>query len=263
MGKIEVLVTTMFQKDTSKYESMNLQTDAIIANQSDDCFYIEERKGDSTVKMVTTNTRGVSRNRNMALAYATAEYVMFADDDQVMVDNYEKVIEDEFRKCPNADAIKFYCESTNQDRPMSFKKPAKLHKADKRELMSAGVHCLAVRREYLLSKNISFQANIGPGEKIICGEDTAFYFDLLTKGARIYATPTFLSYIDQGESSWFNGYTEKYFKSVGYIYSRIYGRMASLAILRRAYRLRGKADYTYKQMVDLMNLGMKEQRARN
>ena len=121
MGKIEVLVTTMFQKDTSKYESMNLQTDAIIANQSDDCFYIEERKGDSTVKMVTTNTRGVSRNRNMALAYATAEYVMFADDDQVMVDNYEKVIEDEFRKCPNADAIKFYCESTNKDRPMSFR----------------------------------------------------------------------------------------------------------------------------------------------
>ena len=263
MGKIEVLVTTMFEKDTSKYESMNLQTDAIIANQSDDCFYIEKRKGDSTVKMITTNTRGVSRNRNIAITYCSGDIIIFADDDQVFVDGYAQTVENEFEKCPNADAIKFYCESTNKDRPMSFKRPAKLHKSNKRELMSAGVHCLAVRREYLLSKNIAFQANIGPGEKIICGEDTAFYFDLLTKGARIYATPTFLSYIDQGESSWFKGYNEKYFKSVGYIYSRTYGRMARLAILRRAYRLWGKTDYTFKQMVNFMNSGMKDQRERN
>ena len=51
MGRLEVLVTTMFEKDESKYESMNLQTDAIIANQSDDCFYIEEKKGEHTVKI--------------------------------------------------------------------------------------------------------------------------------------------------------------------------------------------------------------------
>ena len=33
--KLEVLVTTMHQKDISKYISMNLQTDAVIANQAD------------------------------------------------------------------------------------------------------------------------------------------------------------------------------------------------------------------------------------
>lgn len=263
MGKIEVLVTTMFEKDMSKYESMNLQTDAIIANQSDECFFVEEKRGESRVRMITTNTRGASRNRNIAIMYSSGDLLIFADDDQILVDGYAQIVEDEFKKCPNADAIKFYCESTNEKRPLSFKRPIKLHKASKKELMSAGVHCLAIRKEYLHKNNISFQLNMGPGENIICGEDTAFFRDLLKCGAKIYVTPTFLSYIDQGESSWFKGYTEKYFVSVGYVYSRTYGSIARLAILRRAYRLSGKTDYTFQQMVKLMNSGMKQQREKN
>lgn len=260
MGRLEVLVTTMFEKDESKYESMNLQTDAIIANQSDDCFYIEKRKGDSTVKMITTNTRGVSKNRNMALAFATAEYVMFADDDQVMADGYEEIIKKEFDKCPDADAIKFYCESTNKDRPMSFKKPAKLHRATKKELMSAGVPCLVVKRNFLVNMNFYFQTNLGPGAEYICGEDTVFFSDLMACKAKIYLSPILLSYINQGESSWFKGYNEKYFNSIGYVYSRVYGRLARIAVYRRAFRLKGKTDKSFKDMVNLMMSGVNRQR---
>ena len=146
MSKIQVLVTTMHQADTSKYESMNLQTDAIIANQADNCSYIEEQKGEHTVKMITTNTRGLSVNRNIALMYATADYIMFADDDMNFVDGYEKIIDEEIKKCPKADAIKFYCQSIN--RPLSFKQPKKLKKVGKREIMSAGVVCLVIKRQF-------------------------------------------------------------------------------------------------------------------
>ncbi len=259
MGRLEVLVTTMFEKDTSKYESMNLQTDAIIANQSDDCFFLEEKRGENRVGMITTNTRGLSRNRNMALAYSTAEYVMFADDDQVMEDGYEEIIKKEFEKCPNADGIKFYCESTNKDRPMSFRRPSKLHRAKKKELMSAGVPCLVIKRDFLVNKNIYFQTNLGSGAEYFCGEDSAFFSDLIACKAKIYVSPVLLSYINQGESSWFRGYNEKYFVSIGYVYSRIYGRLALIAICRRALRLRKKTDKSFTEMVKLMMSGAKRQ----
>ena len=43
--KIEVLVTTMHQSDITKYHEMNLQTDAVIANQADRCGYDEYSVG--------------------------------------------------------------------------------------------------------------------------------------------------------------------------------------------------------------------------
>jgi hypothetical protein len=143
---------------------------------------------------------------------------------------------------------------------MSFKKPAKLHRATKRELMSAGVPCLVIRRELLVKKNLFFQSNLGSGAEIICGEDTAFYSDMLALKARIYVTPTLISFIDQGESSWFKGYNEIFFKSLGYVYSRVYGGLAMLAICRRALRLRGKTDKSFKEMIALMRSGAKKQR---
>ena len=41
MSKVEVLVACMHQKDDSLYREMNLQPDAILANQGDEFFYKE------------------------------------------------------------------------------------------------------------------------------------------------------------------------------------------------------------------------------
>ena len=263
MSKIEVLVTSMHQKDTSKYEKMNLQGDAVIANQADDCFYVEEQKGEHTVKMITTNTRGTSINRNLAIMYSNAEYVIFSDDDQVFVDGYEQIIEDEFKKCPKADAIKFYCESTNKKRPLSFKQPSRLKRVGKKEIMSAGVHLLAIKRQFLLDSHLSFQINMGPGKEIYCGEDSAFLSDFIESKGKIYVSPKLLGYVEQTDSSWFEGITERYLNAMGYVYARIYGKLAILAIYRRAYKLRKKVNnFNLLQMIKLMKKGMKQQRVK-
>ncbi len=46
---IEVLATTMHQTDLSKYKEMNLQTDAVLANQTD-CFGYQEEIIDSATE---------------------------------------------------------------------------------------------------------------------------------------------------------------------------------------------------------------------
>ena len=71
--KIEVLVATMNQKDSTIYEKMNLKTDAVFANQADRYEYQCFSKQKSKVKMITTSERGVGKNRNTALMYATGD----------------------------------------------------------------------------------------------------------------------------------------------------------------------------------------------
>ena len=55
MSKLEVLVTTMHQSDFSKFYQMNLQTNAVIANQTDKNEYVEANINGHRVKMVSTN----------------------------------------------------------------------------------------------------------------------------------------------------------------------------------------------------------------
>ena len=57
MQKLQVLVATMGQKDFSKIEEMNIASDVIFANQSDDTKYDEKRFDGYLAKMITTGTR--------------------------------------------------------------------------------------------------------------------------------------------------------------------------------------------------------------
>lgn len=261
MGNLQVLVTSMNQTDTSKYEKMNLQTDAIIANQADGCFFLEEERDGCTVKMITTNTRGLSINRNLAIMYSDAEYIMFADDDQRFVDGYENLIAKELQKCPDADAVKFYCESIN--RPLMYKRPDKLKKAGKSRMMSTGVPCLVVRRSFLVENCLYFQSNLGSGARWFCGEDSAFFSDFYKAKGKLYVSPILLSYVDQGNSTWYEGITERYIESLGYCYSRIYGKLAILAIYRRAFRMqKNTKEFSFASIVAILKRGMNKQRGK-
>lgn len=262
--KVEVLVTTMYQDDMSKYNEMNLQTDAVIANQTSECGFSEQIIDGKTVRLVSTDTRGASLNRNIALTYSKGDIIVFSDDDQCFVDGYEKLIVEAFANCPDADAIKFYCESTNHDRPLSFKRPDRFKKTDKKTLMSAGVHALAVKKFFLDGNNIFFDTRIGPGREIYCGEDSLFLNELLKHKANIYLSPIFLCNIKQEDSSWFKGFDEQFCISVGYIYSCLYGILAPFAALRRAFKAskNKNCNLTLKQLFFVMLKGIKKHRKR-
>lgn len=262
--KIEVLVTTMHQKDASKYAEMNLQTDAVIANQTSNCGFLEQTINGKNVRLVSTDTCGLSVNRNIGLNYLRGDIIVFADDDMVFVDGYEQIIIKTFEACPDADAIKFYCESTNPQRPLSYKKPVEVCKATQKKLMSAGVPGFAIKRDFLLKNPVFFNPVIGSGQKIYCGEDSVFYSNLLKHNANIYLSPILLSYVNQGESSWFKGYDEQFCVSIGYIYSAIYGALAPLAAFRRALResKNQRCNLSFKQLFFTMLKGIKKHRKR-
>ena len=233
---LEVLVTTMHQSDMKKYSEMNIQTAAVIANQADKNAYAEMKIDGHTVKMVTTDTRGLSRNRNIALVYSSSEYIVFSDDDVIFVDDYEKLIEEEFAKHSDAEAIKFYVENIDTVRPLSWKCPATFAKATRRNISSAGVLALVIRSDVLRKLNLFFHESFGAGTENFCGEDTIFLQRMINEGVNFYVSPVKIAEIDQSESSWFTAYDRKYFETAGMVLKTIYPRMAHFIVIRSAYR---------------------------
>ena len=242
--KLEVLVTTMHQSDFSKYLQMNLQTDAVIANQADRNEYAETEINGNTVKWITTDARGVSRNRNIALAHASqnADYILFSDDDLVFNDGYEQMILDEFEKHPEVEAIKFSIHELYQTRKISMRRIERFEKATRRNMSSSGVCGLVIRRNVLSRHNLHFHENFGPGTDNYCGEDTIFLMEMLDKKVRFYRSPIDIAGIDQAESSWFQGHNERYFTTCGMVLGTIYPRLSYLLVIRSAWKAYRRKD---------------------
>ena len=238
MSKVEVLVTTMHQSDLQKFTQMNLQTDAVIANQTDRNGYAEAEIGGHTVKLVSTNTRGTSRNRNIALAHASqdAEYILFSDDDLVFNDGYEQAVLSEFQRHPEAEAIKFNLHDLSATRKISMRRIERFEKATRRNMSSSGVCGLVLRAGALRRCGLHFHEDFGPGTENYCGEDTIFLMELLDKRVPFYRSPVDIAGIDQTVSSRPTGHDERFFTTAGMVIGTIYPRLSRVIVIRSALK---------------------------
>ena len=242
--KTEVLVTTMHQSDLSKYKAMNLQTDAVIANQTDKNEIVEETIDGHKAKLVSTDTRGVSRNRNIALAHSgqNADILVFADDDLVFNDGYEALIVKEFEAHPQADAIKFNLHDLSATRKIAMKRIKRFEKATRRNMSASGVWGVALKTAVLKKHNYKFDERFGPGTAHPNGEDTIFLMKMIDSGVRFYRSPVDIAGIDQTESSWFKGHNAAFFETSGRMIDVIYPRLSRLIVLRSAYKFSRRKD---------------------
>lgn len=261
MSRLEVLVTTMHQSDLEKYTQMNLQTDAVIANQCDTDDYICEVIGGNRVQMISTTSRGVSRNRNIAMAHASqnTEFVVFSDDDLVFDDGYEEKILSEFAKHPEADAIKFNLHDLSSTRKIAMKRIEHFEKATRRNMSSSGVWGVVIKRDILKKDNLHFHENFGPGTDNYCGEDTIFLMELLDKNVKFYRSPVEIAGIDQTESSWFTGHDDRFFTTAGMVLGTIYPRLSYLLIIRSAWKAyrRNDSGMSYSEILSSYYKGIK------
>ena len=236
--KLQVLVTTMYQSDLNIYSKMNLQTDAVIANQGDRNDYLEEVINENIVQLVSTKTRGLSRNRNIALAHASqsADLILFSDDDLVFGNDYEKLIIEEFEKHPYAEAMKFNLHDLSETKKISMKRIKSFERCTRRNMSSSGMCGVVIKTQALKRIGLHFHDNFGTGTENYCGEDTIFLQTLINKKVKFYRSPVDIAGIDQTESTWFEGFDEKYFTVTGKVLATIYPRLAILIALRSAYR---------------------------
>jgi len=259
MSNVQVLVACMHQKDDSLYNEMNLQTDAILANQCDEYsyrVYIEDNG--SKVQLVSTFDRGVGKNRNKALMNSSGKYLMFSDQDMVYVDGYEKIVEEAFAKCPKADMIVFNLEYLNRFTP-ARKENNRIKKVHIWNCMRYGTARVVVRKSAIDKACLSFSTLYGGGAKYSSGEDSLFIRDAFRKGLKMYACPIVIAKVKQDDSSWFKGYTDKYFIDKGILISNAFPVMKNVLVYYFAYGMRNiTKEYGFSKICKLMKKGIRE-----
>lgn len=227
--KIQVLVATMNRTNIEELlEKMNISTDAIITNQTDNFSYNNLKYNDNNIDIYNFKERGVGLNRNNALMRATADIVILADDDLTYVDNYKDIIISEFEKNPKADMIVFNVK--NEDSQRKGYVITKNKRVYKHNCLRYGAVRMAFRLDRIKEKNIFFSLLFGGGAKYGSGEDSIFIYECIKSGLRVYSSTQEILKLPKSDSTWFKGYNDKYFYDKGALMAAIFNRKALLII---------------------------------
>ena len=252
--KFQVLCVTMNQTDFSKIAEMNIQSDVVFANQCERTAYEEIEFNGHTAKMISTETRGVGKNRNLALMYASAEICLFADDDVKYVDSAKEKILLEFEKYPNADVIIFNLESTDNDRQLIKHTKTKHWKSIRNPW---GACRIAFRLKSIIKNSLWFSTLFGGGCVFPAGEDSIWLKQARRKGLKFYVSKEIIGKVSFATSTWFTGYDEKYYYGIGACYAALYGHVSLIRKLYSTYITRKKGDLSFVEKIKWIKAGAK------
>ncbi|MCD7837184.1 MAG: glycosyltransferase family 2 protein [Lachnospiraceae bacterium] len=226
---VQVLASVMNSSLQNIVDTMRIDSDAIIINQCD-CFAFEEAeyKG-HRVRFFSFPDRGVGRSRNEAILRADRDICLFSDEDIVYEDGYADAVEAEFERNPKADMILFNITVDEARRTYNITDRRRVHWYN---CGRYGAVSFAVRRESLLKSGVTFSLLFGGGAKYSNGEDSLFLREFMSKGYRVYTAPVTIGREETGESSWFEGYNEKFFRDRGVLYKYLYGKPAAVMAIR-------------------------------
>lgn len=225
----QLLVSAVNKNIDELIDVMKIKSDAIIINQCNHNGYEERVIGNSKIRFYEFAEKGVGLSRNNALLRADKDIVLFSDEDIVYDDGYEKKVVSMFEKYPNADMLLFnvrVCEERATYYNTSVKKVGRLNCG------RYPAYSIAVRREVLHKKGVTYSLLFGGGAKYSNGEDSLFITDCIRKGMKVLAVPEEIGQEVPRPSTWFNGYNEKFFFDRGVLFHYLYGKLAWLWAFR-------------------------------
>ena len=218
-----MLISGMNLDTTHVAENMKLEADAIVINQTDSFGFEEYQYNNRNIRVYSFIEKGVGLSRN------NPDIVMIFFNFDVAEDRQTYHIEKKGR-------IRSY----NCGRYPTYS--------------------LAVRREVLHKKGITFSLLFGGGAKYSNGEDSLFIKQCIKSGMKALALPVTLGREVPRPSTWFNGYTDKFFYDRGVLYKALYKGLAKPLALRFLIAHRD-IMLTNRKLMDaykLMTQGMKE-----
>jgi glycosyltransferase involved in cell wall biosynthesis len=233
---ISVLVASLNKSKNELISKLNLQTDAIIINQTNRYKFETIRNKHNTIKYHEMKERGVGLSRNHALMMAQTDICIFADDDMEFVNNYAEIVLREFKANPKADILLFNVPSLNPKRPAHTIKSNK--RVRKYNSLKYGASKFVVRLSAIHAKNVYFSLLFGGGAKYSSGEDSLFLYQALSRGMKIYTSTKTIGHVSQLESTWFNGYNFQYFFDKGALFAALSPTWYILLILQSVIRKR-------------------------
>jgi glycosyltransferase involved in cell wall biosynthesis len=255
---LQVLVSTMNQKGHSLLEKMNIYSDAIIVNQCEKTEFEEFDYKGNCIRFLSLEEKGIGLSRNNALMRATSDICLLADDDVTYKSNYEDLVCNAFKDNPLADIIVFNVPSTNPKRPsQEIRRSGRVRRFNS---LKYGAVRIAFKTTKIKEANIYFSLLFGGGAIYGSGEDSLFLYECIKKKLKVYACPTVIGYVSQEDSSWFSGYTDKYFIDKGVLFSHLFDKYSTLMCLQFAVRHREMfaSKKNWREVFMLMKKGSKK-----
>lgn len=217
---LEVLISCMNQQDMKIAEQTGIQTDVLIINQCPKVEHSGDASSDKNtlevqnssrgnIRMLRTNTRGLSKSRNLAIQHAVGDVCLLCDDDEQLDSSYEKIILNAYEALPEADIICFRI--ANQ--PSRLKQ--KEQRLTKWTAMRIASWQITFRRESIINSGIRFDENMGAGTGNGGGEEVKFLRDCIGAGLKAYYVPNSIGVVAQTESTWFKGFNRDFFYKRG------------------------------------------------
>lgn len=253
---IEVLVATVGQTDLQLQEKMNIKCPCLIANQNGKWDYAQAQMPFGTVRMITTDTKGVGVNRNIALSSAKGDILLLADDDVCYYDGALEAAEKAFAELPDADVIAFGMDMTRNG-ALSARRTEPCKRRRLWNSLRFGACRIAIRRSAVQKYNLSFSELFGGGCLYSCGEDTLLLRECFRKKVKVYSHNLVLGTCKRDDSSWFAGYTNKYFFDYGALLQCAFPKGKHLMKWYYARKLKKKSGVSMGKILSLMKQGMK------
>lgn len=188
-----------------------------------------------------------------------ADICLLADDDMVFSDGYKERAVKSFEDNPNADVIIFNID----EKPVVRYVNKKTVKIKKHNYGRYGAARIAFRREKVFLAGVSFNLMFGGGAKYSAGEDTLFLKSCLDKGLKLVAVPYAIAkLVETRESTWFQGYNDKFFYDKGVLYSCLTHKTPKLFAFIHCIRYRKKyKEYGWKNAYQMMKKAIREHKS--
>lgn len=158
----------------------------VSAQQLPDNFQLPLRLREADFLVARSDSKGLSRNRNLSLALADAPLAMIADDDLDFTPQYFETIIKAYHANPKADAILFTYESAGH--PKSYPD----HSFNLARKVPRGYFVTSFEitfRTRKIKDNHRFDEDFGIGAKFPCGEEELFVNDLVNSGLTVLFIP--------------------------------------------------------------------------
>lgn len=229
---LEVLISTQLN-NIDFLRKHNINANCVVINQCD--YDSINTKLDLSGRVIWTDssTKGLSISRNLAIRSSSADICLLADDDLIYVDGLSELIINEFKRNESADLIVFLVDHLKGGDVNFWPSPRRLRYLSSMKISSVQI---AFRRESIISNSIYFNENFGAGAKYYSGEENIWLWACLKKRLKIFYSPVKIASLLDSDSSWFEGYNERYFISKGAAFTAMSQYFSLILIFQFAVR---------------------------
>lgn len=266
MSELTVLLSAMHLEDYHFIDSLKITTDAVVINQ---CDYEDRVEIDTAsdehgrrVLFLSSTERGLALSRNKAIEEAIScgfsDIAIFCDNDCVYESGYSDKITGYFKSHPETDIAVFFIKRPERSAPV-FENERSLGYMGAMKIFSPEI---AVRCSSLQKYKLRMNEFFGAGARYGMGEENIFLFDAIGKGMKVQYVPFKIAELAETESTWFKGYTDKFFIDRGagyYAMSRRWYWLLCLQFAVRKYKLY-KSDNSVTRALGCMFKGADEYR---